>query len=129
MIVRRLSAMLLALTLGASSAFALACGEDREGLIVNILDQRVWRPDPEFFSYSISKAALWDATRMLAQALAPRIRVNGVGPGPTLQSIHQDAADFQAEAAATIGGRRTNRAVPTASRAPIASSQARVGSE
>ena len=68
--------------------------------IVNILDQRVLKPDPRFFSYGLSKAALWHATRTMAQALAPRIRVNGVGPGPTLPSIHQTAEDFAAEAAA-----------------------------
>jgi len=84
-----------------SQAFARRLAPDREGLIVNILDQRVWRPTPEFFSYSVSKAALWDATKMMAQALAPRIRVNAIGPGPTLQSIHQAPEDFAAEAAAT----------------------------
>jgi len=66
--------------------------------IVNLLDQRVWKPNPRFFSYSISKAALWFATRTLAQALAPKVRVNGVGPGPTLPSIHQRPEDFAAEA-------------------------------
>ncbi len=74
---------------------------DGEACIVNILDQRVLKPNPQFFSYALSKSALWTATRMMAQALAPRIRVNGVGPGPTLASIHQDAATFEAEAAAT----------------------------
>ena len=68
--------------------------------IVNILDQRVLKPDPRFFSYGLSKAALWHATRTMAQALAPRIRVNGVGPGPTLPSVHQTAGEFAAEAAA-----------------------------
>ncbi|RAK64206.1 SDR family oxidoreductase [Phenylobacterium kunshanense] len=85
-----------------SQAFARRLPEDREGLIVNVLDQRVWRPGADFFSYTLSKVALWDATRMLAQALAPRIRVNGIGPGPTLQSIHQDADAFAAEAEATL---------------------------
>lgn len=85
-----------------SQAFARRLPEDREGLIVNVLDQRVWRPGADFFSYTLSKVALWDATRMLAQALAPRIRVNGIGPGPTLQSIHQDPAAFAAEAEATL---------------------------
>src|SRR5947209_11462989 len=85
-----------------AQAFARRLPADREGLIVNILDQRVLRPTPEFFSYSLSKAALWDATRILAQALSPRIRVNGIGPGPTLPSIHQDQAAFDAEAAATL---------------------------
>lgn len=88
-----------------AQAFARRLPADREGLIVNVLDQRVWRPGPDFFSYTLSKAALWEATRMLAQALAPRIRVNGIGPGPTLASIHQDAAAFEAEAAATLLGR------------------------
>ena len=88
-----------------SQAFARRLPADRDGLIVNILDQRVWRPTPEFFSYSLSKAALWDATRLMAQALAPRVRVNGIGPGPTLQSVHQDEAEFAREAASTLLGR------------------------
>lgn len=67
--------------------------------IVNLLDQRVWKPTPEFFTYSITKAALWFATRTLAQSLAPRVRVNGVGPGPTLPSVHQKPGEFEAEAA------------------------------
>jgi NAD(P)-dependent dehydrogenase (short-subunit alcohol dehydrogenase family) len=68
--------------------------------IVNLLDQRVLKPDPRFISYALSRNGLWWATRTLAQALAPRIRVNGVGPGPTLPSVHQSAADFEAEARA-----------------------------
>ncbi|MBU2208678.1 MAG: SDR family oxidoreductase [Alphaproteobacteria bacterium] len=71
------------------------------GVIINILDQRVLKPDPRFFSYGLSKSALWVATRTMAQALAPRIRVNGVGPGPTLPSVHQAAGEFEAEASAT----------------------------
>lgn len=85
-----------------AQAFARRLPVDREGLIVNVLDQRVLRPAADFFSYSLSKSALWDATRMLAQALGPRIRVNGIGPGPTLASIHQDDAAFEAEARATL---------------------------
>jgi NAD(P)-dependent dehydrogenase (short-subunit alcohol dehydrogenase family) len=81
-------------------AFAAALPGDREGLVVNILDQRVRRLNPQFFSYTLSKAALWTATQTLAQALAPRIRVNGVGPGPTLPSVHQQNGEFNAEAAA-----------------------------
>ena len=73
--------------------------------VINVLDQRVWKPTPQFFSYALSKSALWTATRMLAQSWAPRIRVNGVGPGPTLASIHQDGAAFAAEAAGTPMGR------------------------
>ena len=68
--------------------------------VVNLLDQRVLKPDPRFFSYALSRNGLWWATRTLAQALAPRIRVNGVGPGPTLASIHQSDAEFAAEQAA-----------------------------
>ncbi|HXQ45821.1 MAG TPA: SDR family oxidoreductase [Caulobacteraceae bacterium] len=79
-------------------AQAFAAQAPDGALIVNLLDQRVWRPTPQFFSYSVSKAALWRATRTLAQALAPRIRVNAIGPGPTLPSIHQSEAAFAAEA-------------------------------
>jgi NAD(P)-dependent dehydrogenase (short-subunit alcohol dehydrogenase family) len=83
-----------------AKAFAAALPADREGLIVNVVDQRVWRLNPQFFSYTLSKAALWTATQTLAQALAPRIRVNAIGPGPTLQSVHQTPESFAAEAAA-----------------------------
>ena len=86
-----------------TQAFAAQGGE---GLVVNIVDQRVWRPNPQFFSYSLSKAGLWWATRTMAQALAPRIRVNAIGPGPTLPSIHQSAEDFEAEAANILLERR-----------------------
>lgn len=81
-----------------SRDFAKALPAGEKGCIVNILDQRVWKPTPQFFSYAISKAALWQATLMSAQALAPRIRVNGIGPGPTLRSIHQAEGEFDAEA-------------------------------
>lgn len=74
-------------------------------LILNILDQRVWKPNPQFFSYTLTKSALWSATRMMAQALAPRIRVNAIGPGPTLASDYQTEAEFAAEARATPLGR------------------------
>ena len=74
-----------------AQAFAAALPADRSGLIVNILDQRVWRLTPQFFSYTLSKAALWTATRTLAQALAPRIRVNAIGPGPTFASTYQNS--------------------------------------
>jgi NAD(P)-dependent dehydrogenase (short-subunit alcohol dehydrogenase family) len=79
--------------------------EDGEAMILNILDQRVLHPNPQFFSYTLSKSALFTATRTMAQALAPRIRVNAVGPGPTLASIHQDESTFAAEAQATPLGR------------------------
>ncbi len=77
------------------------------GNVINIIDQRVWNLTPEFFSYTVSKAGLWSATRMLAQALAPRIRVNAIGPGPVLRSVHQTEAAFAAEAHATLLARAT----------------------
>ena len=87
-----------------SQAFAAALPPDRRGLIVNIIDQRVLRPTPQFFSYAVSKAALWSATQMMAQGLGPRIRVNAIAPGPTLPSIHQSPEAFTAEAGAVILG-------------------------
>ena len=74
--------------------FARQLPEGEEGAVVNIVDQRVWKLNPQFFSYTLSKAALLTATRTIAQALAPRIRVNAVGPGPTLTSSRQSAEDF-----------------------------------
>ncbi len=62
----------------------------------------MWNLTPEFFSYTVSKAGLWSATRMLAQALAPAIRVNAIGPGPVLKSIHQTDADFAQEVETTL---------------------------
>lgn len=78
--------------LARTMAEALPSG--REGLVVNIIDQRVWRPTPRYFSYALSKSALWSATQTMAQALAPRVRVNAIGPGPTLKNVRQDEADF-----------------------------------
>ncbi|MDR3499652.1 MAG: SDR family oxidoreductase [Parvibaculum sp.] len=78
------------------------------GNVINIIDQRVWRPNPTFLSYTLSKMALWDATRVLAQALAPAIRVNGIGPGPTLANTLQSQADFEHEVQATILRRGTS---------------------
>jgi len=68
--------------------------------IVNIIDQRVWKLTPQFFSYTLSKAALWTATQTMAQALAPHIRVNAVGPGPTLANARQNLQDFNLQVAA-----------------------------
>lgn len=85
-----------------AQALASQLPEGASGNIINIIDQRVWKPTPDFFSYTVSKAGLWAATRTLAQALAPRIRVNAIGPGPVLQSVHQTAADFSAEIEGTL---------------------------
>ncbi|NQE63335.1 SDR family oxidoreductase [Caulobacter sp. RHG1] len=89
-----------------AETFAMALPEGGEGLVVNIVDQRVWRPNPQFFSYTLAKAGLWWATQTLAQALAPRVRVNAIGPGPTLPSVHQAPGEFEAEAAGVLLRRR-----------------------
>lgn len=83
--------------LAEAMAKGLPDGGDR--LIVNIVDQRVWKLTPRFFSYTLSKAALWTATQTMAQALAPRIRVNAIGPGPTLANERQKDGDFARQAA------------------------------
>jgi NAD(P)-dependent dehydrogenase (short-subunit alcohol dehydrogenase family) len=80
-----------------SQAFASQLPAEAAGNIVNIIDQRVLRPNPQFFSYTLSKSALWAATKTMAQALAPQIRVNAVGPGPALRSIYQSEDDFEQE--------------------------------
>lgn len=84
-----------------TQAFAAALPEVENGNIINIIDQRVLKPNPQFYSYAASKAALWAATRTAAQALAPRVRVNAVAPGPTLRNDRQSVADFARQCAAT----------------------------
>lgn len=71
-------------------------------LVVNMIDQRVLKPTPEFMTYSLAKAALWALTRTAAQALAPDIRVNAIGPGPTMQGTRQSDTHFARQRAATI---------------------------
>jgi len=70
--------------------------------VVNMIDQRVLKPTPEFMSYGVAKAGLWAFTRMAAQGLAPHVRVNAIGPGPTMQGARQSQAHFDAQRAATI---------------------------
>lgn len=82
--------------------FARQRPADVSGLVVNVIDQRVWSPNPRFYSYMLSKSALWTATRTMAQALAPGIRVNGIGPGPTLPNDRQNREDFDAQVNALI---------------------------
>jgi NAD(P)-dependent dehydrogenase (short-subunit alcohol dehydrogenase family) len=74
------------------------------GAIVNIIDQRVWKLTPQFYSYTLTKAALLTATQTMAQALSPQIRVNAVGPGPTLPNPIDGPELMQAEAAGTLLG-------------------------
>lgn len=80
--------------------FARQLPADAEGAIVNMLDERVWSITPYFVSYTVSKAALWALTQSMALALAPRIRVNGIGPGPTLPSPRQSEEQFRRQAEA-----------------------------
>ena len=79
---------------------------DAKGAVVNIVDQRVWKLTPQYYSYTLTKAALLTATRTMAQALAPRIRVNAVGPGPTFPNSYDGADRLEQEAAGTLLGRR-----------------------
>ncbi len=85
-----------------SQGFAAALPDGRSGDIVNLIDQRVLSLNPDFFSYTLSKSALWTATRTMAQALAPRIRVNAIAPGPVLANHYQTAEDFAREWDSTL---------------------------
>ena len=89
-------------------AFARLLPDTAEGVIVNMLDERVWSITPHFVSYTVSKAALWALTQSMALALAPRIRVNGIGPGPTLPSPRQSGAQFARQCAMMPLGRGTS---------------------
>jgi NAD(P)-dependent dehydrogenase (short-subunit alcohol dehydrogenase family) len=79
--------------------FARALPEGAEGVVVNMLDQRVLSLTPHFVTYTVSKAGLWALTQQMALALAPRIRVNGIGPGPTLPSPRQTMTQFERQCA------------------------------
>ncbi|HEX4158859.1 MAG TPA: SDR family oxidoreductase [Rhizomicrobium sp.] len=87
-----------------SQEFARALPENARGTIVNIIDQRVLKPTPQFLSYSLSKAGLYWLNTTLAQALAPRVRVNAVAPGPTMINARQSEADFRRQREATVLG-------------------------
>lgn len=83
--------------------FVAQVPDGNDNQIINLIDQRVWALTPKFFSYTLSKAALFTATQTLAQALGPQgIRVNGIGPGPTLKNIRQSDADWDKQNATTI---------------------------
>ena len=79
-----------------------------QGLIVNMIDQRIWKPTPEFSTYTIAKMGLWALTQTAAQGLAPHVRVNAIGPGPTLKGARQSEEDFARQRRATILGRGAN---------------------
>ena len=97
----------------AFAAQAPAAGRDAAGepiahaSVVNLIDQRVRKLTPEFATYTIAKAALWTLTRTAAQGLAPDVRVNAIGPGPTLRGARQTEDHFAAQRAATVLGRGT----------------------
>jgi NAD(P)-dependent dehydrogenase (short-subunit alcohol dehydrogenase family) len=88
----------------AQALHAALTGNDR-GVVINLLDQKLWNPNPDFLSYTLSKAALGEATRLLAMALAPKVRVVGVAPGITLPSGNQSDDGFAAAHARTPLGR------------------------
>jgi NAD(P)-dependent dehydrogenase (short-subunit alcohol dehydrogenase family) len=90
--------------------FAVSLPVGAQGVVINLLDQRVWSLTPHFVSYTVSKAGLWALTQSMALALAPRIRVNAIGPGPALPSPRQSQAQFRAQAAAVPLGEGTSPA-------------------
>ncbi len=87
---------------------ASALPPEARGVVVNMIDQRVWSLTPHFVSYTVSKSALWTLTRTLALALAPRIRVMGIGPGPAVPSPRQTQADFDRQCASVPLGHGTS---------------------
>lgn len=89
-------------------AFAKALPPDAGGLIVNLLDERVWNLTPNYTSYTLSKSGLWTLTRSLALSLAPRVRVNGIGPGYALPEQGTSEAEFERAAGRMPLGRATN---------------------
>ena len=93
-----------------TQAFAKALPAAAEGAVVNMIDQRVWSLTPHFVSYTVSKAGLWALTQTMALALAPRIRVNAIGPGPALPSPRQSQAQFARQAASVPLGHGTDAA-------------------
>ncbi len=88
--------------------FARALPPDAEGAVINMLDQRVWSITPHFVSYTVAKAGLWALTQSMALALAPRIRVNGIGPGPALPNTRQTEQQFARQSASVPLGRGTS---------------------
>ena len=88
--------------------FAAALPGSAHGAIINMIDQRVWSITPHFVTYTLSKAGLWTLTQSMALALAPRIRVNAIGPGPALPSPRQSREQFDRQAASVPLGHGTS---------------------
>ncbi|MCP3968906.1 MAG: SDR family oxidoreductase [Rhodobacteraceae bacterium] len=98
-----------ALAVQAPAPVTDAMGEpEARALVVNMIDQRIRKLTPEFMSYTIAKSGLWTLTQTAAQALAPRVRVNAIGPGPTLRGQRQSEAHFGRQRAGTLMGRGAN---------------------
>lgn len=97
------------------------------GCVINMVDQRVQKLTPEFMTYTIAKMGLWAFTQTAARALAPRIRVNAIGPGPTMQGARQSAEHFGNQRRATILERGSNPADITAAMAYILDAPALTG--
>ena len=89
-----------------SKYLANNCVRTRDNNIINIIDQRVLRLNPSYFSYSISKYGLWGATKMMAQEYSPYVRVNGIAPGPIIANTDQSESDFDKEASNTPLGHK-----------------------
>ena len=88
-----------------------AMGEPRaQALVINMLDQRVRKLTPDFMSYTLAKMGLWALTQTAARALAPNIRVNAIGPGPTVQGVRQSKQHFTRQRSATVLERGSNPA-------------------
>ena len=87
-----------------SQSLAAQLPDRKHGCIVNLIDQRVLKLNPQYFSYTASKAGLWTTTRTMAQSLAPYVRVNGISPGPTLANQFQAKEDFNAESSSVMLG-------------------------
>ena len=87
-----------------SQKFAAQLPAEAKGSIINVIDQRVLKPTPQFVSYSLSKAGLYWLTTTLAQGMGPNIRVNAIGPGPTIKNARQSEEDFAVQRDATVLG-------------------------
>lgn len=91
-----------------TQGFASQLPDETEGNVINIIDQRVWNLTPVFTSYTLSKTGLWAMTQTLAQGLAPWIRVNAIGPGPTLRNTFQSEESFDQEWKSVLLGRKVD---------------------